>query len=83
MSSELVYTVHAYRFGDRDLHSYSVGVYSDKDSALDAARIETDYRGGKYDCEVLEWELDSGIEGRFDKNPVVVLALPEIPEIDE
>jgi len=61
-----VYTVHAYRHGDRDCHSYSVGVYSKKHAALKAAQTESDYRGGKYECEVLEWALDSGIEGGHD-----------------
>ena len=32
-----VYTVHAYRWGDRECHSYSVGVYSKKHAALKAA----------------------------------------------
>lgn len=49
-----VYTVHAYRWGDRDCHSYSVGVYSKKHAALKAAQTESDYRGSKYECEVLE-----------------------------
>ena len=73
-----VYTVHAYRWGDRERHSYSVGVYSKKHAALKAAQTENDYRGGKYECEVLEWTLDSGIEGSHDKEPKVILALPAI-----
>lgn len=32
-----VYTVHAYRWGDRSWHSYMVGVYPKKKMALDAA----------------------------------------------
>lgn len=61
-----VYTVHAYRWGDRELHSYIVGVYSKKHAALKAAHIENEYRDGKYECEVLEWVLDRGIEGAID-----------------
>ncbi len=71
-----VYTVHAYRWGDRELHSYSVGVYSKKHAALKAAQAEWDYRGGKYECEVLEWEMDSGIEGKHGNGPKVVKPLP-------
>ena len=53
-----IYTVHAYRWGDRELHSYSVGVYSKKHSALKAAEDEAEWRGGKYECEVIEWIPD-------------------------
>ena len=71
-----IYTVHAYRWGDRECHSYSVGVYGKKHAALKAAETEQDYRGGKYECEVLEWTLDSGTEGNHDNAPKVVKALP-------
>lgn len=71
-----VYTVHAYRWGDRECHSYSVGVYSEKHAALTAAQTEWDYRGGKYECEVLEWTLDNGIAGRHSDGPKVVKPLP-------
>jgi hypothetical protein len=73
-----VYTVHAYRWGDRECHSYSVGVYSKKHAALKSAKTESDYRGGKYECEVLEWTLDSGAEGGHDTKPKTVLALPPV-----
>ena len=70
---QLIYTVHAYRWCDRECHSYSVGVHLGKDSALKQAEHEEDYRGGKYKCEVLEWTL--GITE--DKPPKVIRALPE------
>ncbi len=73
--SKIVYTVHAYRWGDRERHSYSVGVYSKKHAALKAAQTESDYRGGKYECEVLEWTLDCGTEGS-DTKPNTIQALP-------
>ena len=76
MTKPTIYTVHAYRYGDRERHSYSVGVYSKKAAALKAAQIETDYRGGKYSCEVLEWALDSGIAGNH-KPVKAILALPQ------
>lgn len=52
------YTVHAYRWGDREMHSYSVGVYSKKYAAMKGAEAETEWRGGKYECEVIEWIPD-------------------------
>jgi len=71
-----IYTVHAYRWGDRECHSYSVGVYGKKHAALKAADTETDYRGGKYECEFLEWTLDNGMAGNHDNAPKVIKALP-------
>lgn len=52
------YTVHAYRFGDRERHSYPVGLYSKANKALKAADLEEEFRGGKYKCEVIEWIPD-------------------------
>lgn len=64
MSKRVAYTVTAYRWGDRNMYSYVVGVYSKKHSALKAAQVEKEYRGGKYECEVIEWTLDLGNEGK-------------------
>lgn len=66
MSNNTTYTVHAYRYGNRELHSYLVGVYSKKQKALQAAEEEEDWRGGKYRCEVREWVLGST---REDESP--------------
>lgn len=71
-----VYTVHAYRWGDRECHSYSVGVYYKKHAALKEAKAERDYRGGKYECEVLEWAMDIGYRGGHNAGPKIILALP-------
>mgnify|MGYP003439954327 CR=1 FL=1 len=73
----IVYTVHAYRFGDAERHSYIVGVYSKKHAALKVAQTEQDYRGGKYLCEVLEWSMNIGIEVGKDTKIKTVLALPQ------
>jgi hypothetical protein len=67
----IVYTVTAYRWGDRDGHSYIVGVFKDEPVALRTAVAEEDYRGGKYECEIVERSLDSVGRGR------VVRAIPE------
>lgn len=72
----MIYTVHAYRWGDRECHSYTVGVFGKKHAALKAAETEEDYRGGKYKCEVLEWTLDAGIAGNNENAAKVIKALP-------
>ena len=49
-----LYVVTMYRWGDRDGHSYVLGVYTKKNAAINAAESEAEYRGGKYAPEVLE-----------------------------
>lgn len=53
----IVYTVHAYRWGDRECHSYPIGVYISRELALNAAKSVEINRSGKYTCEVIEWEV--------------------------
>ena len=69
-----VYTVHAYRWGQRERHSYLVGVYSTPERALSVAEQEEYDRGGKYDCEVLGWVLD---EKQDVNSAETIKALPE------
>ena len=72
-----IYTVHAYRWGDRERHSYSVGVYSKKHAALKAAEAEAEWRGGKYECEVIEWIPDGTNEDGSPGMPhKTILPLP-------
>ena len=53
-----IYVVTAYRFGNREGHSYVVGVSIDKNKALLIADNEEDRRGrNKYHCEILEFDL--------------------------
>lgn len=74
-----IYTVHAYRWGDRGLHSYSIGVYTKKHAALKAAEEEEEWRGGKYECEVLEWLPDGKNEDGSPGMPSkTIKALPSI-----
>lgn len=47
-----IYIVTAYRWGDRDEHSYNVGVFNSKYKAMQAADNHCYYRGGKYACAV-------------------------------
>lgn len=66
-----IYTVTAYRYGCRESHSYVVGVYNKKQKAINAAETEQDYRGGKYECEILEWNINEGMEGRESKHKTI------------
>ena len=59
-----VYTVRACRWGDDETHSYIIGVYTKKHKAQEAAKTEEEYRGGKYECEILEWTPNEGRAGR-------------------
>jgi hypothetical protein len=77
MAKKKVYTVHAFRWGDKEQHSYLVGVFSKKHAALKEAEKEEDWRGGKYECEVLEWEIDNGIAGKHEREWKVIKPLPE------
>ena len=53
-----VYTVTAYRWGNKENHSYVLGVFNKKQPAITAAETEEEFRGGKYECEVCEWEIN-------------------------
>lgn len=47
-----IYVVTAYRWGDRERHSYIVGAFFDFALAKTAGEAEEEYRGGKYRCEI-------------------------------
>ena len=66
-----IYTVTAYRWGNRENHSYIVSVRSTVQDALKDAEIEEEHLGGKYRCEVLEWELDEcATAGTYEANTI-------------
>jgi hypothetical protein len=69
----LIYVVTAYRFGDRELHSYVVGAFDTAEKAIKQAKIEREWRGGKYECEVRSMEVNDSLKY---KNFTIVLALP-------
>lgn len=71
------YTVTAYRWGQRANHSYVVGVFSDIERAKAAAEDEQIGRGGKYECEVVESEIDYHCGENFDNDPVRVIPLSD------
>ena len=58
-----VYVVTMYRYGDREAHSYVLGVYSTKTIAETEAVREKDYCGGKYVPEIIEMPVDDGRRG--------------------
>lgn len=65
MATTNMYVVTAYRYGDRESHSYVVGVFKKKAKAQEAALAERETRGGMYRCEVLECSVDSALRREF------------------
>jgi hypothetical protein len=58
-SKKKYYIVTMYRWGERDKHSYVLGVYNKKAKAQDEAQKEKEYRGGnKYYPEILECDIN-------------------------
>lgn len=53
-----MYVVTARKWGERETHSYTVGVFSKKNAAMKYADMHTEYRGGKYACIVEKCILD-------------------------
>lgn len=53
-----VYVVTAYQFGNKDNHSYVVGVFDSFEKALISSEGEEEDRGGKYSCEILEVKVN-------------------------
>ena len=65
------YVVTMYRYGDKENHSYLLGVYDDEELAIAEAQLEQLNRGGnKYYPEVRRCEINLPISN------AVVLALP-------
>lgn len=58
-----IYIVTAYRWGDREDHSYNIGVFQDKHKAQQVAESHCEYRGGKYACVV-----DKCVLNHFDND---------------
>lgn len=55
-SKNKVYVVTMYRWGDKETHSYVIGAFTKKQRAIDECQKEEEYRGGKYNGEVLEFD---------------------------
>lgn len=71
----LIYIVTAYRFGDREGHSYVVGAFDNEEESLKQAKLEREWRGGKYECEVRSMNLNESLKY---KNYNVVMGLPKL-----
>ena len=53
------YVVHMLRYGNSESHSYILGVFSKKHSAMSAGSAEQLYRGNKYEPNIVECILDA------------------------
>ena len=56
--NKTIYVVQAYRWGNRENHSYVVGVYDTKEQAIIAADKEEESRGIKYNCAIISTSLN-------------------------
>jgi hypothetical protein len=63
------YIVKALRYGNWDSYSYIVGVCSTLEKAKKLAQEEFEFRGGKYTCQVFDFEVD-GKETEQEKQPL-------------
>ena len=57
-----LYYVEALRSGDREAHSYVVGVYDSLELSKGAADAHAAYRGGKYTCQVHQTRLNEPVD---------------------
>lgn len=77
-----IHIVEALRFGDRENHSYVVGVYTDPEKAKEVAQAEEHWRGGKYECEIKEVELDAvdkDVMAQWEKDREFIMGYQHIP----
>ena len=67
-----MYVVEMLRYGNREAHSYVLGVFSDRVIAELRAQEHILYRSGKYTAEVRSMPTDVSMRGevvsRFDEN---------------
>jgi len=54
-----VFVVKMNRYGDREKHSYVLGVWSTREEAEKAGNVEKYYRAGKYEPEIFEFTIDA------------------------
>lgn len=53
-----VYVINAYQHGNRNWHSYTLGVHSSFQESIEIAEEHCDYRGGKYAVCVEEFTMN-------------------------
>ena len=68
-----LYVVTMYRWGDREKHSYVLGVFANAVVATRHCAEEEIFRGGKYTGEILRMEANVSVH---DAEPRVLKALP-------
>ena len=78
---QVYYIVEALRWGERENHSYILGLYSDLERAKRAADEHTEYRGGKYKCMVHQCGMDEQMDS--DWNATVLYQTRVAFEVDE
>lgn len=70
-----VFVTTMYRYGDREKHSYVLGVWSSSEVAMQAGQTESLWRGGKYEPEVTEWKVDANEFDDMGEQRLTQLAL--------
>jgi len=70
-----LYIVTMYRWGNRENHSYFLGVFTDKEKAIEAGESHSEFRGGKYAPEILEVDLDYVYYEKGKQVPDVIVDL--------
>ena len=70
-----VFVTTMYRYGDREKHSYVLGVWSSREIAMQAGETEALWRGGKYEPEVTEWKVDANEFDDMGEQRLTPLAL--------
>jgi hypothetical protein len=58
MKHKSVYVVTMRRYGDREKHSYIIGVFTHKQSAIIAGGLEELYRANKYVADIEKFRVD-------------------------
>ncbi len=74
---QIVYIIEMLRNGDRETHSYIVGVFSDRKIAEYEAQLHINMRAGKYNAEIHREAID-GYAGRS-----LVCVISETEDDDE
>jgi len=77
----VLYITEMLRFGDLESHHYIVGVYSSKETAEFAGKVEASWRGGKYLHQVVACKLDAVSD--TEKHNYHVSCLPFIKDTYE
>lgn len=62
----VLYVVEMLRWGDRENHSYVIGVYSSETLATLAGEAEKTWRAGKYEYAISLYQLDYIPQDKLD-----------------